>query len=345
MHGKLSHRGEVVLPDDFLSHVNSLKEIVENTNSQQLIFFKRKKSGFTSKYEAYNFELDQNSIGSNLKNIVLSSIETNSTCRLKNYTIELDSNETNVIYEIASRDIGNFRKIIEAMSDGSLNRINVATTEEIDPNFYVLNFDNNGEQLMAFTHYSPATTFKSKLIFKNQAEIYDKCLSIATYVHCLYYRIKLNNEQYIENVVIFKTGKSKFEQIFDYKEDYRARATATIRELESLNLISNADVFELKAMNDEYFIRKLAKIHLENKIEIVRNNFESLVQANNDFQELGVQINTETQTILIPHNADKDYIRSVLSLLNTEPMQNLISQAKVLIPDNNTPIQQRLFLV
>ncbi len=230
------------------------------------------------------------------------------------------------------------------MSDSSLNRINVATTEDIDPNFYILNFDNNDEQVMAFTHYSPATTFKGKLIFKNQAEIYDKCLSIATYVHCLYYRIKLEDQQYIENVVIFKNGKSKFEQIFDYKEDYRARATATIRELENLNLISNADAFELKAMTDEYFIRKLAKINLENKIEIVRNNFESLVQANNDFQELGVQINTNTRTILIPHNADKNYIRSVLSLLNTEPMQNLISQAKVLIPDNNTPVQQRLFL-
>ena len=332
------------MPHNFLSYANRIKEIVETANSQQLIFFKRKKSGSTSKYEAYNFELDQNSIGQNLKNIAVSSVEINRSCQLKAYTIELDTNERNTIYEISSSDVGNFRKIIDAMSDSSLNRINVATTEDIDPNFYILNFDNNDEQVMAFTHYSPATTFKGKLIFKNQAEIYDKCLSIATYVHCLYYRIKLEDQQYIENVVIFKNGKSKFEQIFDYKEDYRARATATIRELENLNLISNADAFELKAMTDEYFIRKLAKINLENKIEIVRNNFESLVQANNDFQELGVQINTNTRTILIPHNADKNYIRSVLSLLNTEPMQNLISQAKVLIPDNNTPVQQRFFL-
>lgn len=332
------------MPHNFLSYANRIKEIVETANSQQLIFFKRKKSGSTSKYEAYNFELDQNSIGQNLKDIAVSSVEINRSCQLKAYTIELDTNERNTIYEISSSDVGNFRKIVDAMSDSSLNRINVATTEDIDPNFYIMNFDNNDEQVMAFTHYSPATTFKGKLIFKNQAEIYDKCLSIATYVHCLYYRIKLEDQQYIENVVIFKNGKSKFEQIFDYKEDYRARATATIRELENLNLISNADAFELKAMTDEYFIRKLAKINLENKIEIVRNNFESLVQANNDFQELGVQINTDTRTILIPHNADKNYIRSVLSLLNTEPMQNLISQAKVLIPDNNTPVQQRLFL-
>ena len=332
------------MPHNFLSYANRIKEIVETANSQQLIFFKRKKSGSTSKYEAYNFELDQNSIGQNLKDIAVSSVEINRSCQLKAYTIELDTNERNTIYEISSSDVENFRKIVDAMSDSSLNRINVATTEDIDPNFYIMNFDNNDEQVMAFTHYSPATTFKGKLIFKNQAEIYDKCLSIATYVHCLYYRIKLEDQQYIENVVIFKNGKSKFEQIFDYKEDYRARATATIRELENLNLISNADAFELKAMTDEYFIRKLAKINLENKIEIVRNNFESLVQANNDFQELGVQINTDTRTILIPHNADKNYIRSVLSLLNTEPMQNLISQAKVLIPDNNTPVQQRLFL-
>ena len=234
------------MPHNFLSYANRIKEIVETANSQQLIFFKRKKSGSTSKYEAYNFELDQNSIGQNLKNIAVSSVEINRSCQLKAYTIELDTNERNTIYEISSSDVGNFRKIIDAMSDSSLNIINVATTEDINPNFYILNFDNNDEQVMAFTHYSPATTFKGKLIFKNQAEIYDKCLSIATYVHCLYYRIKLEDQQYIENVVIFKNGKSKFEQIFDYKEDYRARATATIRELENLNLISNADAFILQ---------------------------------------------------------------------------------------------------
>ena len=102
------------MPHNFLSYANRIKEIVETANSQQLIFFKRKKSGSTSKYEAYNFELDQNSIGQNLKDIAVSSVEINRSCQLKAYTIELDTNERNTIYEISSSDVGNFRKIISS---------------------------------------------------------------------------------------------------------------------------------------------------------------------------------------------------------------------------------------
>ena len=45
--------------------------------------------------------------------------------------------------------------------------------------------------------------------------------------------------------------------------------------------------------------------------------------------------------IKIPYNADKSYIEKILSLLNTEPMQNLITEDKLLLSDNNI-IQQKL---
>ena len=333
------------MTSNFLSNTKKIQEVVQNANSQQLIFFKRRKSGYTSNYEAYNFELDQNSIGDSLKNIVISSIERNSNYKLKTYTINLDSDEKNVIYEMPSDSVCNFNKIQNAMLDGTIDRINVALAEEIDPNFYILNFDNGDEQVMAITHYSPATTFKGKLIFKNQAEIYEECLSILHSVHCLYYKLNSEDENFIENIVIFNNSRSSFERVFDYKEEYRTKATLTIKELADSNLISNVDVFKSKTMDDEYFVRKLAKINLENKIDIVKNNFKDLIKANNDFQELRVEIDEKTKTIIIPYNVEKDYIKRVLSLLNTEPMENLISKAKVLVSDNNNPIQQKLHLV
>ena len=145
--------------------------------------------------------------------------------------------------------------------------------------------------------------------------------------------------------MIFNNSRSSFERVFDYKEEYRTKATLTIKELADSNLISNVDVFKSKTMDDEYFVRKLAKINLENKIDIVKNNFKDLIKANNDFQELRVEIDEKTKTIIIPYNVEKDYIKRVLSLLNTEPMENLISKAKVLVSDNNNPIQQKLHLV
>lgn len=331
------------MPQDFLSFASKLKKVVESSQSQQLIFFKRKKSGSTSKYEAYNFELDQNSIGSKLKDIVISNIEKNKTCKLKPYTIELDVDEKNVVYEISSDRVINFKKIPEAMAIDKINRINIATTEDVDPNFYIINFDNNGEQVMVFTHYSPATTFKGKLFFNSKAETYKECLSIGTWVHCMYYRLKLDDEQIIENIVIFNNGKPHFEQIFDYKEYYKTTAVLTIKELGNAKLISNPDVLEMHAMKDEYFVRKLTKIKIENKIELVKWKFENLIKANNDFENLNIKIDEKNQTILIPRDAKKEYIKKALSLLNTEPAINMITEAKILISDNNNPVQQKLF--
>ena len=136
--------------------------------------------------------------------------------------------------------------------------------------------------------------------------------------------------------------RSNLNYIF-YKEYYKAAATSAIKELVKSKLISNPEVFETHAMKDEYFIRKLAKIKIENKIELVKKNFEKVIKANIDFEVLNIEIDEKNQTILIPHNAEKEYIKRALALLNTEPTVNVITDAKILVPDNNNPVQQKLF--
>ena len=334
---------DINLPNDFLSNSNKIKDVINNAKSQQIIFFKRKKNGHTSNYEAFNFEFDNENVGSKLKDIVISSIDKNETCTLKPYTIEIENNFQNSIFELPSKDVCNFSKIKNALNSDDIRRINVEITEEIDPNFYILNFEFNEEQIIAFTHYSPATVFKGKWFFNPQAEVYNKCLSIITWVNCLYYRIKSKDNSFVENIVIFKGCKPKFEQIFDFKDDYKYKATNTIKKLQELKLISNSDRLEILAMTDEFLIKKLAKINLEKKDELVAKNFENLVKANEDFEELKVDIDTKNKCIIISDYATKDYIKRVLSLINTEPIQNLITEDKLLLSDNNISVQQRLF--
>lgn len=336
-------RGVWDLTNNFLSNTSRIKDVVNNATSQQIVFFKRKKNGHTSNYEAFNFEFDNDNVGTKLKDIVTASIDKNETCTLKPYTIELENNPKDTIFELPSIDVHNFSKILTALNENDVSKINVATTEDIDPNFYILNFECNEEQIMAFTHHSPATVFKGKWFFNPQAKIYDKCLSITTWVNCLYYRIKQDDDNFIENIVILKNGKPKFEKIFDYKDDYKSKAKTTINKLNKLKLVSNSDRLELIAMSDEFFIKKLAKINLEKKVELVAKNFENLIKANEDFEELKVDIDKENKCIIIPEYATKEYIKSVLSLINTEPMQNLITEDKLLLPDNNIAVQQKLF--
>ena len=69
-------------------------------------------------------------------------------------------------------------------------------------------------------------------------------------------------------------GAIKFESIFDYKDDYAAKALLTIKQIKEKKLLSNIDIFNKFCTNDEFMIKKLAKIYQENKIEAVHKNFK-----------------------------------------------------------------------
>lgn len=335
---------------NFLSYSSKIKDVINNASSQQIVFFKRKKYGHTSNYEAFNFEFDNNNVGSKLKDIVTTCIDKNETCTLRPYSIELENSLKDAIFELPSNEVHNFSKIVMALNERDLSKINVATTEDIDPNFYILNFESKEEQVMAFTHHTPATVFRGKWFFGSQAEVYNKCLSIKTWVNCIYYRIKLRDNSYVENIVILKNSKPKFEQIFDYKDDYRDRATNAITQIKKLRLISNIESFEKFIMNDEFLIKKLAKIDSENKIEKVINKFSNLKRANAKLEELknseeydiNVTLDEKNKCIILPANATKNDIRVALLLLNTEIAQNIITEDILILPDNNAPVQQRL---
>ena len=338
------------LTNNFLSYSSKIKDVINNAPSQQIVFFKRKKYGHTSNYEAFNFEFDNDNVGSKLKDIVTACIDKNEACTLRPYSIELENTPKDAIFELPSNDVHNFSKIVMALNERDISKINVATTEDIDPNFYILNFESNEEQVMAFTHHTPATVFRGKWFFGSQAEVYNKCLSIKTWVNCIYYRIKLRDDSYAENIVILKNSKPKFEQIFDYKDDYRNRATNAITQIKKLKLISNIELFEKFIMNDEFLIKKLAKIDSENKIEKVINKFSNLKRANAKLEELknseeydiNVTLDEKNRCIIIPANATKNDVKVALLLLNTEIAQNIITEDILILPDNNAPAQQRL---
>jgi len=261
------------------------------------------------------------------------------------YTIEIDSISNDTVYVIDRKDILNFPKIqskIE-LSDG---KIKASNTSKLDPNFYSFKVDYKENCIIAFTHYSPANIFRNKWLIDQQAEMYESCISIKKSIDCLYYKININETngepEFHEKLIIFKNKKQKFESIFDYKDDYAAKALLTIKQIKEKKLLSNIDIFNKFCTNDEFMIKKLAKIYQENKIEAVHKNFKSLITANNAFKDkLNVNIDEKNNLILIPDDCNKDYIKSVLCLLNAETHENMITKAKCLFAD---AIQQKLSL-
>jgi len=332
------------LPEDFLSQSSKIKEVIKTAKSQQLIFYRRKKNKHSSSgYKAYNFELDNKDTNINIKNIVIDSIDLNKNFKIKPYSININICENDCVYELPAKDVFNFKKIQEAMLINNIGRANIANLKEDNPNFYILNFEHEDEQVIALVQHNPTTVFKEKL-FINRGIIFDSCISIKKNIDCLYYKIKTNENDFVEKIVIFNKKKPQFETIFDYKIAYEEFAYKALNKIKENNLLTNIDIFESISLKDELFIKKLAKIHLEEKIKIVKENFKRAEKVNKEFEELKVVIDSKNQSIVIPQNADKEYIRKVLSILNCEPMQNIISQEKMLISDNSKPVQQKFLL-
>lgn len=325
---------------DFLSLSHRIQEIISSAIDQQIVFCKRIRTGQTSKYKAFNFEIDRFDIGDTLKNIVINEVENNSNYTLKPYSINIETmSSKNEIYELPANEILNLKNIFQALEIDKIETINTLTASEINPNFYMLMFRDNENIVIAFTRYSPATIFKGKWFFTQQSQVFKEGLSISNYVHCLYYSIKQFDGSRIQNIVVFKKHKYDFEQIFDYKDDYKAKANAAISLIKENNLLSNVDIFSSFALNDIFMMKKLAKIQLENKVNIVKEKFKNVNTVADEFENFNVQINSQDAQIIIPYNADKEYIENVLRILNTEFMSNIITEDKLILPDNNIAIQ------
>lgn len=300
------------------------------------IFYLNKVNRNNLKIKAYEFTLN-NDVKSSLKEILQRTIDNNRYKRQSDYTIDLDITKIDNVYKINADEVYNFRKIKDEI-DNCAETLNIPSLKEINPNMYVINFVlNTGQRLIGFTSYKPTSLLKGKkIIFRNGAnlEIFsDNVLSIKNYIDCLY--LSETNEIFIFN-------KPKFETIFNYKEDYRFKAQASINKLAEHNLITGLDILADKCLNNEYMIKKLAKIYQENKIDKVNQNFNKVIGANNSLG-LNVNIDTVNQRIIVSENADRNYISAVLSLLNTEPTENIITGQKMLIADQE-PTQLALSL-
>ena len=326
---------------------DKIEEIINLSESQEIFFFKRKKiKNQTSKYDAYNFEFDRTKISAELKQLVNNTIGWNKGFKHVPYTIALDKTTNDIVSEITPKDVSNFSKIDDAIKDKK-GVIFADNTKEIDPNFYTIRFDYNENTVIAFTHYSPAAVFKGKWLFK-QAEIYESCISIKKSIDCLYYKVNTSNSsenpEFLEKIIIFKNKKDKFEKIFDYKDDYIIKAKLALDYIKSKNILSNVDAFKICCSSDEYMTKKLAKIHQDKKIDIICNSFNAVIEANNALMESKVQIDENNKMLIIPEEPQKEYLKSILCLLNTETYRNIITKEVHLFAD--APVtQQKIPLV
>lgn len=328
---------------EFLHLSPKIIDIVSSSQVQNLVFYQRTRSGANSKYKAYDFECDAYNVENTFKKIVIDEINKNSSYTIKPYVVELETKSNkNEIYELDTRDILNMQYIQRALDLDVIERITAATANDKNPNFYVFTFTKNENVVKAFTRYSPATVFKGKWYFAPQAVVYNEGLSIINSVHCLSYSIRQDDGSLIQKTVIFNKHKHDFEHIFDYKDDYKAKANLAIEEIKANKLLSNDSVFSDITLHNTYMIKKLAKIHLEKKISIVKEKFRNIDEIKKDFENFDVQVDTENAVIVIPPDVTKEYIENVLRILNTEFMKNIITEQNIIMPDNNTPIQHSL---
>lgn len=78
----------------------------------------------------------------------------------------------------------------------------------------------------------------------------------------------------------------------------------------------------------------LANIFTQNKIDKILNNFDKVIKANNSFpEEDRIKIDIKAKKLILEEKASEKYIEVLLSILNLEPHQNIITQDIRLIAD------------
>lgn len=64
------------------------------------------------------------------------------------------------------------------------------------------------------------------------------------------------------------------------------------------------------------------------------NNFDKVIKANNSFpEEDRIKIDIKAKKLILEENASEKYVEVLLSILNLEPHQNIITQDIRLIAD------------
>ena len=250
---------------------------------------------------------------------------------VKEYTIDIETTELDTVYTINSSDVPYLETFLKEISKNEIVDLDINSSDELHTNMTIVNFVlDNGDRAICFTSYNPQNLFNGKKIFgvssaQELIKYKGGLISVADYFDCIYI-------QNLAKFIIFRKGP--FESIFKYTEEYKKKSIEALNEISEKKIIQGASLSSFIHVSKNIPTKKLANICMGKKIDKVIAKFENLIQANEMLtEEKRVKIDKKKKQIIIDEDASDEYIDVVLSLLNLEPHQNIITQDLRFIAD------------
>lgn len=249
----------------------------------------------------------------------------------------IDDAESNIHYfSLSVESISNFNKIISSINNLQNNRINQlfsSNIQNLNPNMYIIKVTLNGMDYFFFKNYNAATLLKKTTFLNLEQEDIDSSgfITIKNSIDSVY--DSSNNMMYIMK-------KSNFETIFNYKDDYRARAESLLEQIGNSNFVVDYEYFKNECLRLETRVKKLARIFNEDKFQrllINRSNIQNVITGFN----LSVNLNNNNQVVIYPEMGSAEEkrkkIEDLLNLLDLSQWENAITRerAQQAIPQYN----------
>lgn len=278
-----------------------------------------------------NYELRLNKeILPELRGIIPSLIEKYRYKTIRPYTIDIDSAEIDCIYKINADEVPFLQTFLSAIRQNDVEQITSHLSNNLNTNMVMTSYTINDDRVICFTSYNPMNLFKGKKIYMLNQSIEittfkENLISIPDYVDCVYI-------ESLQQIIIFQ--KKHFETIFKYKEEYRRKANEALKLIKTKNIIQGVDLDDFKHILKDKPTKKLANIFIEGKIDKVIANFDKAINANERLpEEKRIKIDKKHKKFILDKDASDEYVETLLSLLNLEPHQNIITEDLRLISD------------
>lgn len=278
-----------------------------------------------------NYELRLNKeILPELRGIIPSLIEKHRYKTIRPYTIDIDSAEIDCIYKINAGEVPFLQTFLSAIRQNDVEQITSNLSNNLNTNMVMTSYTINDNRAICFTSYNPMNLFKGKKIYMLNQSIEittfkENLISIPDYVDCVYI-------ESLQQIIIFQ--KKHFETIFKYKEEYRRKANEALKLIKTKNIIQGVDLDDFKHILKDKPTKKLANIFIEGKIDKVIANFDKAINANERLpEEKRIKIDKKHKKFILDKDASDEYVETLLSLLNLEPHQNIITEDLRLISD------------
>ncbi len=316
---------------------NDIRAFINDSNTTIELFYIKK----TKRHEQFSLEA-QKVIhrGTDIKNTVVNILDnylnSQESKPIVNYTIEMNAEYKNCLYRLEVEDILNYNKYEKEMVETNYS-VGRTTLEDLDPNVYSIVFRRGSDKVVFYKSYKPTTLFKSYALLKflDTRNVQDTAeeafLSIRKNIDCVY--SSSTNE-----VIIF--NKNNFETIFNYKDDYAAKASDVLSDLQKRNVLIGYDIFSRKCLSNDFRVKKLAKIGQRGTITVL-DNIERCKQLN-EKRDLQIIFNNSNK-IVVDGETSSTIIDNILKLLNDEPALHELSGREFMAEDTS-PIQQKLIL-